>query len=465
MHEEILSKQNKKIGLTIITLSSFLVFFMASSINIAIPDITKEFQLNAMFLNWIVSSYLLATTIFLVPVSRLADIYGRKKVFILGLGIFIIASILSAISFSFWFLLMMRLLHGLGSAMVFSTGIPILASLFSSEERGKILGINASSVYFGLAAGPFLGGYLVSWLGWRSIFFINIPFGLIAWVLVIWKLKGEWVNAKHELFDVIGSILLMLAIIFLICGFSFITSYFGFILIGAGILGFTVFIRWELRFRSPIIPINLFIKNKVFVFSNIATLISYCSAYAIAFLFSLYLQYIKKLSPQDSGSLLIIQPIFMAIFSPIAGKMSDKIEPRLLASFGLILTAVSLILSIFLTSNSENYYILITLMILGTGVAFFASPNNNAIMSSVEVKHFGIASAMVGMMRMTGQMLSMAIVMVIFALFIGEEKISPEKYPSFLKSIKILFSIFTLLSLLGIFASLVRGKLRGTDCD
>jgi MFS family permease len=220
------------------------------------------------------------------------------------------------------------------------------------------------------------------------------------------------------------------------------------------------FVRWETKVEYPVLNISLFGNNRVFAFSNLAALINYSATSAISFLLSLYLQYTKGLTPQDAGLILVSQPVVMAIFSPLAGRLSDKIEPRIVASAGMTLTVVGLLLFTFLNSTTDLAFIIFSLVLLGFGFALFSSPNTNAVMSSVEKRFYGVASATLGTMRLTGQMLSMGIAMLVFALYLGRAQITPEKYPAFLTSTKTAFIIFAVLCFGGIFASLSRGKVR-----
>jgi EmrB/QacA subfamily drug resistance transporter len=450
----------KKSALIAVTLSSFLTPFAVSSVNVALPTIGREFGMDAITLNWVATAYLLASAIFLVPIGRLADIYGRKKVFIYGTFIFTSVSFLLAISTSGEMIIFLRAAQGIGGAMIFGTGVAILTSIFPAGERGKVLGINVAAVYIGLSTGPFLGGFITQQLGWRSIFYLNIPLGFLIIAFSMLKLTGEWAEARGERFDFIGSMIYCFMLLSIMYGFSLLPAISGTWLIIIGALGMLLFIRWEIRVGNPVLNINLFKANTVFAFSNLAALINYSATFAVSFLLSLYLQYIKSLNPQEAGIVLVSQPAVQAIFSPLAGKLSDKIEPRIVASIGMAITAIGLFLFAFLSEGTALEYIIASLILLGFGFALFSSPNTNAVMSSVDKRFYGIASATLGTMRLTGQMLSMGIVMLIFAIYIGRVEINPIYYPHLLRSTKIAFGIFAALCFTGIFASLARGKLR-----
>ena len=461
MNKNIDSKDtDKKIALIIFTLSSFITPFMSSSINIALPSIGKEFSMNTILLSWVATAFILSAAMFLVPFGRIADIYGRKKVFLYGIFIYSFASLLCAISSSSGLLIVFRVLQGIGSAMTFGSGMAILTSVFPPGERGRALGINVAAVYTGLALGPFFGGLLTYHFGWRSIFLVNVFLGSMILLFILWKLKGEWVEAKNEKFDLIGSVIYSSSLIAIIYGFSLFPSTPGLLLFVAGIIGLLMFIFWENKIGNPILNIRLFRNNIVFTFSNLSALINYSATSAVGFLLSLYLQYVKGFNPKHAGLILVSQPVVMAILSPFAGKLSDKIEPRIVASSGMALTVIGLSMLLFLNISTSLGFIILSLIILGFGFALFSSPNTNAVMSSVDKKFYGVASATLGTMRLTGQMFSMGIAMLIFSIYIGKVQITPEYYLLFTSSVKTAFLIFAILCFFGIFASLARGKVR-----
>ncbi|TAL67357.1 MAG: MFS transporter [Bacteroidetes bacterium] len=448
----------KKAVIISATLSSFLTPFMASSINIALPTIGREFGMSAIFLSWVASTYLLTAAMFLVPFGKIADIYGRKKVFLLGLIIYTASALFCAFSLNGYMIIIGRIIQGIGGAMIFGTGVSLVTSVVPANERGKIIGITISMVYVGLSLGPFLGGVLTHNFGWRSVFIFNIPLGSIAIYYVMFKLKGEWAEAKGEKLDYYGSVIYGLSLLMLMYGLSQLPKTLGFILVSAGLAGIVFFIIWEMKIDNPVLNMNLFRNNTVFAMSNLAALINYSATFAITFLLSFYLQYIKLLTPQGAGVILVTQPIVMAIFAPISGRLSDKIESRIIASIGMGLTVIGLILLTLLNEQSGKFYIITCLIILGLGFGLFSSPNTNAVMSSVERKYLGIASATVSTMRLIGQMLSMGIAMLVIAIMIGNVQIKPAYHAQLMSSMKIIFTIFVVLCTIGIFASLARGK-------
>lgn len=442
------------------TTAAFLTPLMASSVVFALPSIGREFTMDAISVSWVATSAVLAAAMFLVPFGRLADIYGRKKIFNYGVIVFTLFSFLSGIAPTGATLIASRTMQGMGASMIFGTSVALLILAYPPAERGRVLGINVAGTYTGLSLGPFIGGFLTQHLGWRSIFFLNSILGLLIIVLVMWRLKSDTVEAPGEEFDISGSLLYMASLTALMIGFSKLPGSLGAWGVGVGLGSLLGFVWWEQRAPKPLLDIRLFARNPVFTFSNAAALISYAATSAVTFLVSFYLQYIKALSPQTAGLILVAQPVMMALFSPLAGRLSDSVEPRVVGTIGMCIITVGLGLLSMVGRETSTVLVTTYLLLLGFGFALFSSPNTNAIMSSVEKKLFGVASAMVGTMRLTGQMMSMGIVMLVFAVVIGNVQMTPEYYPMFLQSMQITFVVFAGLCVLGIFASLARGKIR-----
>ena len=451
---------NKRTALAVTTAAVFLTPFAATSINIALPSIGRDLAMNAIMLSWVPTAYLLSAAMFLLPCGRIADIYGRKKVFFYGIAVFTLGALLSGLAQSPRGLILFRIIQGFGSSMIFGTAVAIVTSIFDEGERGKALGISVASVYLGQALGPFIGGFLTEHLGWRSIFLATVPLGIILLVLIFTVLKQEWAGARGERFDWVGSFIYSLTLVAIMSGFSLLPRITGALIITLGGCGLLAFILWELREKSPLLNINLFLQNRVFAFSNLAALINFSATFAVSFLLSLFLQYIKGYSPLHAGSILIFQPVTQVIFSPFAGRLSDRMEPRTLSSIGMAFTAAGLLLLIFLKEETGLSYIIPCLLLLGLGIALFSPPNTNAIMSSVEKRFYGVASGTTATMRVIGQMLSMGIATLIFALYIGPVQINAASHSLFLESLEAAFAVFTVLSFGGIFASLARGRLR-----
>lgn len=450
--------RTRNILLLIILLNAFTNPFLGAAVNIALPRIGDEFSMNAISLSWVAMAFLLSSAVFLVPFGKVADMVGRKKIFLIGNAVITLSALLCVLSVSGSMLIAFRALQGLGSAMTFGTGIAIITSAFPARERGKAIGISVTAVYLGLSVAPFLGGILTGAFGWRSLFLVTIPVGLLVLLLTRLAIRDEWAEARDETFDYRGSAVYMTAISALMYGFSQLPDPAAIALTGAGLGGIIVFIRIELRTAFPVLDIRLFRSNRTFAFSNLAALINYAATFAITFLLSLYLQYIKGLSPAESGTLLVIQPLLMTVFASVSGRLSDRYDPRILSSAGMAVIVVGLVLLAGLSPATSGGYMMVSLAILGAGFGMFSSPNTNAVMSSVNRRYLGVASATVGTMRLTGQMMSMGIATLVIHVFVGKAPVTPANHDLFMKSVTTVFILFSILCFLGVFASLARGK-------
>lgn len=455
----------KIVALLVASIASFFAPFMATSVNIALPAIGAFFGSDAIILNWITMGYLLASAIFAVPFGSLSDIYGRKKIFTLGIGFFTVSSLLCVLAPSDIFLILFRILQGIGTAMIFVTSLAIITEVFPPKERGKAIGINVMSVYVGLSLGPVLGGLITQYLGWQSLFLLMLPFGILVISLLYWKLPTEWMEAERTKFDYVGSILYSTGLLFLMYGFTELNNILGVVLMVVGIVLFVLFFHYEQKTEYPVFNVRLLKENTTFAYSSLAALINYSATFAVTLLLSYYLQFIKGLEPHTAGLVLVAQPILMTIVAPLAGGMSDRYEARKLATTGMALVTIGLFGLIFLTSDTSLLQIIISLVILGIGFGLFSPPNTNVIMGSVQKKFYGVASATVSTVRLIGQTMSIGIATLVFAFFIGRVQITPDHYDALLSSIQISFIIFTIICLFGIHASWKRGDGMGYQED
>lgn len=456
------STAQTKLIMAIVMIASFITPFMANAINIAIPAIGAEYTSGLSLLNWVVSGFLLSSAAFLLPFGRLADLFGRKKIFLIGMVFLAAASLGCALAPSLAMLVIFRILQGIASAMIFSTAMAILTSVVPPHSRGKALGLNSAATYIGLSSGPVLGGLITSALSWRGIFYFNFLLAVIVIVLTLWKLKGEWKGAAGSL-DGWGAVLCVAAQALLLFGLSDLTA--GFLYQACfitGVILLAAFIVYEKRYKSPLIPVTAIARNKPFAFSNLATLINYSATFALAYVMSLYLQTALGIDTAVSGLVLLVQPVIMAVLSPVTGTLSDKIRPAILASLGMGISALGLFFFIFLSTETPLALIIANLAFIGLGFALFASPNTNAVMGSVDKTLYGVASSLMGNMRLLGQSVSMAIVALITSVIMRDLSIgSPGYVAQLMVSFKFAFIIFAVLCVLGVFASMVRGKAAG----
>jgi len=431
---------------------------MGAALNLALPYINSDFSIGASVSGWIPTSYMLSTAIFQIPAAKIADLLGRRKVFIGGLIVFIIFSLLSGIAPSATSLIIYRFLSGIGSAMMFGTSAAILMSAIPLEKRGAALGINTATVYISLASGPFLGGLLTQYLGWHSIFFTAAIMAAIVLIGTLIVIKEDWKQEEKQKFDITGSVLYALGLSAIIYGFSILPQWSGFVLLGSGILIILFFSIYEKKLSNPVFNVRVFMSNRVFRYSSLSALINYSATFAISFMLSLYLQYVRGLSPRDAGLILIVQSVVMAVVTFFSGRLSDRISATFLATLGMAVIFVGLIGLCFIGEETSLYILIALLVLIGFGFGVFSSPNMNILMSSVEKQYYGLASATAGTMRLVGQSLSMGIAMMSISLLIGNVQFSAGVHSELMKSMRITFIICSALCLFGIYASSVRRK-------
>ena len=457
-------RRKKLAALFVTTLSTFLTPFMAASVAVAVPSIGRELRMGPAAMSWVATSFLLGVGVFLVPMGRLADIVGRKKVFLYGIAIFAAVSLLCATARSAYALLVYRFFQGAGAAMTFGNGIAILTSASPPSERGKMLGINIGISYLGGSLGPFLGGLLTDHFGWRSIFLLAGPLGALIIAATVTMIREEWAEAGGEDFDYVGSAAFGLTLAAFIYGLTAMPSSRGLGALLLGLASVVFFVKWERRVRHPLLDLHLFTGNRLFAFSNVAGVVNYIATYSVAFLLSLYLQAIRGMSARDAGLLLVSQPLVQGVFTLCFGKLSDWIQPRLVASAGMALAAVTLLFFSFLSAETSLVSIVSVLALLGLSFALFAVPNANALMASVDSRAFGVASGMLVSTGTVGQLLSMGLTGLVFALYAGGAVVMnsglPDQTVPLLQSMGLLFRIFTGVALLGVLVSFLRGNVR-----
>lgn len=451
-------RTNERVALVVATLASFLTPFMGSATNVALPAIGREMGLDAMALSWVATAYLLSAAVFLVPFGKLADIHGRKRVFVGGLVVYTATSALCAVAPSFPFLLAGRVAQGLGGGMIFGTSVALLTSIFPPGKRGLALGVNVAAVYLGLSLGPPLGGLLTQQLGWRSVFLANVALGAVAAAMAARGLVGEWKESPGDGLDGAGAALYGVGLSALMYGLGRLPAATGAGFVALGVASLAAFVAWERRAAHPLLDMALFARNRVFAFSNLAALINYAATFAVGFLLSLYFQSVRGLTAQAAGGILAAQPLVQAGLSPFAGRLSDRVDPRVVASSGMGLIAIGLALLAFAGPATPVAFVVACLVLLGAGFGLFSSPNTNAVMGSVDKRSYGVASATLATVRLVGQMLSMGAASLVLALFVGHEAVGPERAPEFVAGMRTAFALYALLCVAGVFASLARGR-------
>ncbi len=446
--------------LVIASISSFLTPFMGSSVNIALPAIGVSFGMDAVLIGWVTTAYIIASAVFLLPLGRASDILGRKRIFVSGILVFSLTSLFMPLAPGAWMFLALRALQGLGGAMIFSTSMAILTAVTSPSRRGRAIGITVGAVYAGLTAGPFIGGVLTEGFGWKGIFLLAAVLGGCAFLMVLFCVEEDHADRVSRGFDLAGSLIYSVGLVCLMLGFSLLPARTGIVLLCTGICAMAGFLLWERNHVSPVLDLRLLKENRVFAWSNLAAFIHYSATFSTGFLLSLFLQYVKGMSPSQAGLVLVTQPAVMTALSPLTGRLSDRLEPRILASTGMAVTSAGLMALAFMGGNSATGVLVGCLVVLGVGFSLFSSPNTNAVMSSVSRADYGVASSMIATMRITGQAFSMGIVLVLFSLIIGHVRITPDSAGSFMHAFRTGILFFSALCIPGIAASLARGDVR-----
>lgn len=456
--------------LVLASMGGFLVTFMASAINVALRDIGDQFHLSAVYLSWLSLSTVLVSAAVLLPFGRLADLHGRVRFFVWGMGVFAVASLASAFAPSAGVLLGLRMLNGVSLAIGSVTAPALVILAYPLESRGRALGISIAGVYLGLTLGPVLGGLIVQHLGWRNLFLITGIVGTVNVGLPLWKLRHlEWREPKQGPFDVVGSIVYAGGLTAVLLGFSFLPKLVGILLIVGGLAGLALFLRCEGRAADPLLPVDLLRGNRVFTFSNTAVLINYAATAAMIFLMGLYLEYNRGLNAQTAGFVLVSGSFVQAALSPVAGWLADRMTARYVASVGMGFCALGLFALIFLGPATPFWYIVTVLCVLGLGFALFSTPVSYVIVGSVPESQVGAANATQAGMRLSGQSMSIGIATMLLAVFVGGQTIHPGDYPHLLTAMRVGFLIFTVMCVIGVGASLVgpkRGRIEpGSGAD
>ena len=448
--------QNRSAALAATVVASFLVPFMMSAVGITLPAIQSALSATAVELSWIEGGYMLSLSVILLPIGRLADIWGRRRTFVWGTAWFTVATLLVSLSWSIEALLVLRVLQGIGAAMINSTGIAIVTAVYPPKERGRAMGLIVGCVYAGLSVGPLLGGLLTDWAGWRAVFLLCLAPGLLAWVMAC-RIDQEWRPARGHSFDLLGALLYGVFVVSCVKGLTGLARPgIGVSLLLLAAVALLFFVRRSLSIEYPVLSLRLFTANRVFTLSSVATMINYAGTFAVGFLLSLYLQVVKGFAPVHAGMILVIQPAVQALLSPMAGVLSDRFNAAVMATLGMALCGAGLLGLGYIDAGSEVWVIGGLLALMGLGFALFASPNMSVIMGSVAPKDYSIASSLVATMRTFGMSLSMGVATVVFGFLLHGRQVSPENIPQFLTSMRIIFEICAGLCVVGVFCSLGR---------
>jgi EmrB/QacA subfamily drug resistance transporter len=400
--------------LALTSVGAFMWPLDGSIVSVAMPVMGADLGLSFAAAMWVSAAFLLTTAVLLIPAGRLADQHGRVRYYLLGITIFTVGSVLAAASMNGTWLIASRIIQAAGAALMGATSAAIVTSVFPPHERGRALGINVMAVYLGLSVGPPLGGMIADTIGWRWIFLINLPIGIVVLVWGWFMLpRTEGIPDAPRL-DVAGSVLLGAFLVCLLVPLTFSTEWgwasglsIGLLVVSA--LSLVAFVVVERRVSAPILDLDMVLKNRLFAAATTAALLNYMALYGVALLTAIFLEVVQDRSAGATGLLILSQPLLMAVLSPFSGRLSDRVGSRVLATGGMVTIAGGMILLAAMPATAPVWQVALYLGIVGVGMAAFSAPNTSAVMGSVRRDQLSVASAFLGTMRTAGQALSVAI--------------------------------------------------------
>jgi EmrB/QacA subfamily drug resistance transporter len=401
-----------------------------SIVNAVLPVVAQAFHTDLSAVEWVVTTYLLTQGALMLTFGRLGDLFGHKRVYMIGLAAFITSSLLCGAAPSTPFLVAARALQAVGASMVVSNMAAIMTRIFPPEQRGRALGTQATTVYLGVATGAPLGGWLTGVLGWRSVFYVNIPFGLLALFLAWRVIKGDPTENRRETFDFLGAAVYAAGLVALLLGLNQGTAW-GWtspLTLGCLVLGLLILATWvvlELRMANPMLDLRLF-KQRTFSTPVISSMLNYGSMVSTTFLLPFALIQGRQLTPAQTGLVLMCQPIVMAITASFSGALSDKIGSRIPATAGMVILSLGLFLLSRLVPVVPVPMIAATLVVTGLGIGLFTSPNNSAVMGAVPQRRRGVASGVSSTARTLGNLLGIGLAGAVFSTVLAPTDGGPD---------------------------------------
>lgn len=447
-----------KFALIIVCLGSIIGPLGMASVNIAIPDLAADLLANAQMVSWLPTLFILSSVIFMLPAGKLADNFGRKRIYTYGLALNAFSSFMCGIGTSIEWVLFWRFVQGGASAMIFGTGVAIITSVTPSHKRGAALGISAACIYVGLTVAPAVGGWLTELWGWRSVFLFQVPIVVALLLLIKMRLLGEWKNHKKTQYDWWGTGIFAVFSASLVYGLSLLPSIWGGVLLGLSAVSLALFVFHQSRSRRPLIRVQMFRESRVFSMSLTTSLLMYASNVPLIFLLSLYLQFVKDLSPLQAGQVIMVQALSMAIMAPLSGKLADRFQARLIATLGCVIVACGMLVLSLMNTDTSIIFIVGSLLLIGVGFGLFSTPNNNAIMGAVQLQEVGVASASMNLARTIGNLLGMSLVNLMVHYYLGDAQLTQEQNPALIKTVEMALNMSLAFVVVACMISGLRGR-------
>ncbi len=449
-----------------VAFGTFMATLDSSIVNIALPTIRRSLVAGDN-VEWIVLSYLIVTTSTLLIMGRLSDMYGRKNIYITGFSVFVLGSLLCALSWDIWSLVSFRVVQGLGASMMFAIGPAIISDAFQPHERGKALGLMGTVVAAGSSTGPVAGGLLLEHFGWTSIFYVNIPIGLIAIWRALYILPGNFIKRKQQ-FDIKGAALFFMGVTSLLIGVDLgaeaVYPWDGPIvlsLVTTGIILLISFVFWEKRATAPMLRLSLF-SIRPLTAALITAGLGFIANGANIFVIPFYLQMILNMDPQNAGLVMLAGPLTLALAAPLGGYLSDKINTRWIASFGLTITATGYFCLSMLQSDWTSSDVIWRLSLVSLGFGLFQSPNSSSALNATPATERGVASSLVAFTRNLGLVFGIALGAAVWYTFrnsyANENGLGHLDIPAQVVGMQMAYRVTSSLVLLAAFISVMRGK-------
>jgi EmrB/QacA subfamily drug resistance transporter len=404
-------------------IGTFMSALDGSVVNTILPLLGRELHASVAGVEWVTTVYLLTVSALLLIVGRTGDLYGHKVVYMTGFAIFIAGSAFCGAATTLTMLVAMRGVQAVGAAMLYANAPAILTKTFPAEQRGRALGAQATFTYLGLTAGPSLGGWLAATLGWRSVFYINVPVGLIAVVLSVRAIERDRPDSQRERFDFAGAALFTTGLVALLIALNQghdlgWTSAPILALFAAALVLLASFLAVERRSASPMLDLSLF-RSRVLSASTASALLNYVCTYSVLFVMPFLLIQGRGLDTKQAGLVLTAQPIVMAIVAPMAGAMSDRIGSRILATSGMFVLALGLVLLGIIAPHGSTAMLVLALAVIGVGIGLFTTPNNSALMGAAPRHRQGIASGVLASARNVGMVLGVGVAGAVFTTILA----------------------------------------------
>ncbi len=450
--------------LAITSVSTFMATLDSSIVNIALPDMSTELHVSISSIQWVVTSYLLTIALLLLVWGKLSDIYGKKKIFSSGFLVFVLGSTMCSFSHTLLLLVISRVLQAVGASAMMSLSQGIVTAAFPPQERGRALGIVGTMVALGSLAGPSIGGVLVHAFKWESIFYINIPIGIVGFILSVVFISEIFEKQAVKFFDLKGTVFFSLSILVLFMDLLLVQddmlpiwSLAPAVVIAAAAMA--VFIFVERKCPNPLISLKLF-RIHEFSFGLTAAFLTFIALSSTLLFVPFYLQNFLGFSVLKAGLVISVYPITTAIVAPISGYMSDKITYRPLTIAGMVDCTATLLLMATLNKQSPLWEVIVLLICLGFGISMFQSPNNSSIMGSVKRNQLGIAGGINALFRNLGMVSGTAFSVLIFSLStrVSINTLSAGSFnpASFLKGFSLIMIFDAVCTFVGIFISITR---------